>query len=125
MPGLLAGTQVTAEKELIKTERTSGQVRRLILLFSGDVEENPGPDQRFEDQSQRFEEEKLVVITTRVEIDMRMWRTYLDDNFSRLTRRQNPKVYILGGIHRKEDGKIGKIDKQAGAELCQAQLSFC
>ena len=45
MPGLLAGTQVTTGEELIKADRTSGQVRRLILLLSGDVEENPGPVQ--------------------------------------------------------------------------------
>ena len=54
MPGLLAGTQVTKGEELIKKDRTSGQVRRLILLLSGDVEENPGPD-----QSQGFEEQHV------------------------------------------------------------------
>ena len=106
MPGLLAGTQVTTVEELIKTDRTSGQVRRLILLLSGDIEENPGPDQR-----QRFEEEKLVVLTSNVEIDMRMWRVYLEENFTRLTR-QNSKVFVLGGIHGGEDGRIGERDKK-------------
>ena len=106
MPGLLAGTQVTTGEELIKADRTSGQVRRLILLLSGDVEENPGPD-----QSQRFEEEKLVVLTSNVAIDMRMWRVYLEENFTRLTR-QNSKVFVLGGIHGGEDGI--KWDGQKG-----------
>ena len=70
MPGLQAGTQVTTGEELIKADRTSGQVRRLILLLSGDVEENPGPVQTMENTS-FFEEEKLVIITTNNAIDPR------------------------------------------------------
>ena len=63
------------------------------------------------DQSQRFEEEKLVVITSKVEIDMMMWRKYLEDHFTRLITRKNSKIYVLGGIHGGEDGRIGKSDK--------------
>ena len=35
MPGLQAGTQLTMEEEFMNTDRTSGQVRRLLLLLSG------------------------------------------------------------------------------------------
>ena len=98
MSGPRAGTLVSTGEELLLSDRTSGQVRRLILLLSGDIEENPGPD--------KFQEEKLVIITSTKPIKVTEWRRYLVQHFERLTR-QDSRIYVLGGIHGYENGKIG------------------
>ena len=38
------------------------------------------------------------------------WRHYLDDHFDRLTR-PGSNIFVLGGIHGREDGDIGRSDK--------------
>ena len=78
MSGPRAGTLVSTGEELLLSDRTSGQVRRLILLLSGDIEENPGPDnsnmneefQISENEQPLTVEEKLAIITFTDEIDM-------------------------------------------------------
>ena len=71
-------------------EKIGGIVRKLLLLLAGDVEQNPGPG--------KFEEEKLVIISTTNEIRVTEWRGYLEKHFERLTR-QDSRIYALGGIH--------------------------
>ena len=57
-----------------------------------------------------FKEERLVIVTSTDAINMIDWRAYLDQNFDRLAR-QDSKILILGGIHGRKNGEIGRRDE--------------
>ena len=58
-----------------------------------------------------FKEERLVIVTSTDAINVLDWRRYLDQNFDRLAR-QDSKILILGGIHGRKNGEIGRRDER-------------
>ena len=53
-----------------------------------------------------FAVEKLVIISSRVEIDMSQWRRYLVKNWERLMPART-RLLVLAGIHGCQDGELG------------------
>ena len=63
-------------------------------------------------ERQVFSLENTVIITTNEEITARQTRSYLLNNWEKLTsNRKSIRILILAGIHGYEDGKLGPIDQ--------------
>ena len=63
-------------------------------------------------ERQVFSIENTVIITTNEEITARQTRSYLLNNWDKLTsNRTSIRILILAGIHGYEDGKLGPLDQ--------------
>ena len=56
-----------------------------------------------------FTAEGLVIITSKDEVSAFQWRKYIEKNWDNL-KQKNAVMLILGGIHGKQDGKLGNPD---------------
>ena len=63
-------------------------------------------------ERQVFSIENTAIITTNEEITARQTRSYLLNNWEKLTsNRTSIRILILAGIHGYEDGKLGPVDQ--------------
>ena len=56
-----------------------------------------------------FSAESLVIITSNDAVEGYEWRTYVQVNWHKLTKRDT-KILILAGIHGYLDGQLGDVD---------------
>ena len=60
---------------------------------------------------QEFAIENMVILTSKVDIDINEWITYVKrDCWKRLIRKNNTRFLILSGVHGRCDGKLGSKD---------------
>ena len=70
--------------------------------FDSDSTESDSEDE----EPKVFQEENLVIISSKEPINMLQWSEHLEENWSRLMK-ENTRLLVLAGVHGKEDGELG------------------
>ncbi len=72
-------------------------------------------------ETSAFKTDNMVIITSKMRINMFEWRSYLFDNWDQLMK-PNTRLLVLGGVHGTKKGRVSKKKDQALLMETQGQV---